>query len=212
MGYRVNNVPWLLKPFFWLYSYGLGFLACLLISIFRVSCCVRTEGDENLRSSTNAIFAYWHNHNIPSFVAFFYRNKNIVAFNHPGWYMKPVHIILSFLGTRKIIMGASGVEGRKAADEVVSFLQDGHSTFINPDGPNGPPLTLKKGALHMAEQSGIPIIPVKFLTSRELALKKTWDGKRIPIPFSTIIIKYGKPIFVTKETFEASQEALKQAL
>jgi len=104
----VDSVPWPLKPLYWVYGYGLGFSAYFLAAIFHVTCSIKLEGEENLIRVPNAIFAYWHHHNIPSFVSFYYRKRNIVAFNHPGWYMKPVHIILLLLALEIFANDKSG--------------------------------------------------------------------------------------------------------
>jgi hypothetical protein len=36
--------------------------------------------------------------------------------------MKPSHVMLRFVGVRKLILGSSGHSGRKAADELVIVL------------------------------------------------------------------------------------------
>ena len=56
-------------------------------------------------------------------------------------------------------------------DLIVEFLKRGYSTVIMPDGPNGPSQVIKNGVLHMSQQSGVPIVPVKYTVSK---IPKIW--------------------------------------
>jgi lysophospholipid acyltransferase (LPLAT)-like uncharacterized protein len=59
-------------------------------------------------------------------------------------------------------MGSSLHEGKKGADNIVEALNNGYSTVVFPDGPYGPLHEIKKGVLHMATQSKVPIVPTKI--------------------------------------------------
>ena len=63
----------------------------------------------------------------------------------------------------------------------------------------------------MALQSGVPIIPLRVVATRCFRTR-SWDRKMQPVPFSTIDVVIGSPIVVTTSTFEATFEALTQAL
>jgi len=130
---------------------------------------------------------------------------------HPAWYTKPVAVLLSLIGVQRFILGSTGHDGRRAADELVTYLKDGYSTLIVPDGPHGPARTLKKGVLHIALQSGVPIVPLHISATKALR-SSSWDRKMQPLPFSTIHVTVGSPIVVTTSTFEESFEELTHAL
>jgi hypothetical protein len=130
---------------------------------------------------------------------------------HPAWYTKPVAVLLSMIGVQRFILGSTGHDGRRAADELVTYLKGGYSTLIAPDGPRGPARTLKKGVLHIALQSGVPIVPMHISATRSLR-SSSWDRKMQPLPFSTIHVVVGSPIVVTTSTFDESLEALTHAL
>jgi lysophospholipid acyltransferase (LPLAT)-like uncharacterized protein len=212
--YTVENIPWYLKPGFWLFGYGLGFLFYLFVRCLSFTCRIEMRGEENLRTSPNHIFAMWHQENLPAFVVSLFRRLGgrFVMLNHPMWYMKPVHFALDRLGVEKLVLGSTGHGGRKAADQLVEFLREGWSTHINPDGPAGPPKALKKGVLHLALQSGVPIIAVKIEVQSERVLRSSWDGKRLPLPFTRITILLERPLVVTPGNFEASAARLAKAL
>ena len=130
---------------------------------------------------------------------------------HPPWYTKPVAVLLNLIGVQRFVLGSTGHDGRRAADELVTYLNEGYSTLIAPDGPSGPARTLKKGVLHMALQSGVPIVPLRVAATRCLR-SKSWDRKMQPLPFSTIHVVVGSPIVVTTSTFEATFDQLTLAL
>jgi uncharacterized DUF497 family protein len=120
--------------------------------------------------------------------------------------MKPIHIGLKLMGVR-VLLGSGGEEGRKAANDLVDLLRHGWSTAISPDGPHGPQGVLKSGVLHIALQSGVPILPVRFIASRTFALP-SWDKKPLPLPFSSITVVLGEPIAVGESNFEEAAKLL----
>jgi len=109
------------------------------------------------------------------------------------------------MGTKKLALGSSGNEGRLGLAEVVDNLKKGFNTLINPDGPAGPLKVLKPGVLDMSIESGIPVISLKITTTRAIKLSKTWDNKRIPLPFSKIIISFSNPVQVSDSNREEAR-------
>lgn len=212
MRYRVDHVPFVLKPFFLLYGYVLGFLMFAACAVLHFLCRIRTEGRENLRGRSNFIYCMWHDNVFPYFVSFLRHDRPHMWMNHPAWYMKPIHVAIRLVGVKGLVLGSTGHSGQEAAARLVSSLKEGYSTLMMPDGPAGPPKVLKKGVLHMALQSGVPIVPLKILTPHRILLKMTWEGKRIPLPFSTIRVVYEKPIGVTEENFDRAAETLEAVL
>src|SRR4051794_35178040 len=85
-------------------------------------------------------------------------------------------LCLSIEGLKRLLQGSSGCEGRQAVNELASLVRRGWSTTISPDGPLGPPRTLKKGVLHIAAQSGVPIVPLTISATRFISVP-SWDGK-----------------------------------
>lgn len=82
-----------------------------------------------------------------------------------------------------------------------------------PDGPYGPVKEVKPGVLWMSMQSGVPIIPVTFDFSRARTFRiNSWDRKLYVLPFSSVVVKFGKPIHVTKETISRDKATLTAAL
>ncbi|QQR79332.1 MAG: DUF374 domain-containing protein [Deltaproteobacteria bacterium] len=211
MSYRVDNIPFWLKPFYLIYSYVMGWFLYALAWSVQQTCRIEFVGLENLESSPNHIFSAWHTYLGPYFSVFVKHEKPHAWINHPLWFMKPIHILLDKIGIQEIILGSAGRGGKDAADQLVTYLQKGYSTLINPDGPAGPPRVLKKGVLHLALASGVTVIPMKIGVSHYLTLK-TWDTKRITLPFSKITVVYEKPVRVTQENFENAGKVIAQAM
>ena len=211
--YRVDKVPIIIRPQFYLYGYGLGLLLFFYLLILRVTTKVKIVGREKLTKNSNHIFILWH-----SFVPLGLTSATPLIpavldrapqawMQHPVWYMKPIHVLLRLMGVKKIILGSTGHSGRDAADLLVDYLRLGYSTVINPDGPNGPAFVLKKGILHLSLKSNVPIVPLRFSLSSYQELK-TWDRKKFARPFSTIEMEIGEPIYVTSSSFENAYELL----
>ncbi len=211
VAYRVDNIPLWLKPFYLAYSYTMGWLLYAFSRCLHATCRVRFVGLEHLESSPNHILAAWHTHLGPYFAVFVRHDRPHAWINHPLWFMKSIHVLLRSLGIRKVILGSAGHGGKEAAAQLVDYLKAGYSTFINPDGPAGPPRVLKKGVLHLALASGVPVVPMRIETGACLTLN-TWDRKRIPLPFTTLTVVYGEPICVTQENFEQAEQRVSQAM
>ena len=207
--YRVDNVPWPLLPLFPVYGYGAAALALLMIVVCRA--LVRVEWD-NIERATGPgrILCAWHE----NVVVYFVVRPPIVNqawINHPYWYMRPVHVVMRWQGVRRIVLGSAGADGRAAVDQLVDALRAGGSTAMFPDGPHGPSRQLKKGVLHLAAQSALPVVPLRFEMTWEVRLPG-WDGKRMPLPFSTVRVRCGAPVPVDVADLEGAAGAIEAAL
>jgi lysophospholipid acyltransferase (LPLAT)-like uncharacterized protein len=175
--YRVDKVPIIIRPQFYLYGYGLGLLLFFYLLILRLTTKVKIVGREKLTKNPNHIFALWH-----SFVPVGLTTATPIIhtaldrapqawMQHPLWYMKPIHVLLRLMGVKKIVLGSTGHSGRDAAELLVDYLRLGYSTTINPDGPDGPAFVLKKGIFYLALESKVPIVPLRFSLSSYRELK-----------------------------------------
>jgi lysophospholipid acyltransferase (LPLAT)-like uncharacterized protein len=208
--YHVNEVPLILKPMVFLYGYGIAFVGFVYCLVVHLTSNVVVIGKERLEQRPNHIFCFWHTF-IWLYFAVFLRNRLHAWMQHPTWFLKPSHVMLRFIGVRKIVFGSTGHSGKKAADRLVEYLKKGYSTVILPDGPSGPPFIMKKGALHISLQSNVPIAPMRFQTSKPLEIRY-WDRRRWPMPFSRITVEIGEPVQVTKDNFEHSYDIISRSL
>jgi hypothetical protein len=75
-----------------------------------------------------------------------------------------------------------------------------------PDRPAWP-----SAASGTSPQTGVPIVPLRFTLSRAWQLP-TWDSKRLPLPFSTITVRFEQPIFVEARNFDTAMNELADLL
>jgi lysophospholipid acyltransferase (LPLAT)-like uncharacterized protein len=208
--YHVNEVPVILKPMFYLLGYGLPLLGFMYCSIVHLTSKIVFIGKDRLNERSNYIFCFWHTFIFLYFTVFM-RTRLHVWMQHPTWYMKPSHVMLRFIGVKKIVLGSSGYSGKEAADQLVEYLKKGYSTVLLPDGPSGPPFQMKKGTLHISLQSNVPIAPMRFQTTNSIEIPY-WDRRKWPLPFSRITVEYGEPTQVTKDNFDMAYDLISKSM
>lgn len=94
------------------------------------------------------------------------------------------------------VRGSSSSGGGASSLRALSrVLAGGESVIVVPDGPRGPREILKPGVVALARQSQVPIVPVTVGAAREWRLG-SWDGFRVPKPFSRCLVRAGAPIGV----------------
>ncbi|MGH8046519.1 MAG: lysophospholipid acyltransferase family protein [Chthoniobacterales bacterium] len=106
------------------------------------------------------------------------------------------------------IRGSSSRRGARALSECADWLNAGGDLAVTPDGPKGPRYTLGPGLILLAQITNARILPMHVKFSKAVALK-SWDGFRIPLPFSRMDITIGPyetiPPTPTEEAFEAER-------
>jgi lysophospholipid acyltransferase (LPLAT)-like uncharacterized protein len=211
MRYRVDTIPRLVRPLYAAVTWSLGLLLYSYYALCRLTSRVSIEGPGKHDLSQHAIFCLWHE-SWSSYFAVFARYRSPHAMlNHPAAYMKPLHTVLQVMGLRKLLLGSSGDEGRRAANELADLIQRGYATTISPDGPHGPPRVLKKGVLHIALQSGAPIVPLTICSSRYIPWP-SWDSKKFPLPFSRFKVIFHERIWVHRHNFDDAAARIVKAL
>lgn len=206
MRYRVDNVPIVLRPFWLGYSWVVALSIWIFLVILQATCKIRIQNHIDFCGQRNFVYSLWHRFWFLWAVSFVRSHRRHAWLQHPAAYMKPIHIGLKLMGIR-VLLGSGGEEGRKAANDLVDLLRQGWSTVISPDGPHGPQGVLKSGVLHIALQSGVPILPVRFIAPRTFALP-SWDKKPLPFPFSRVTVVFGEPITVSESNFEEAAKVL----
>ena len=149
------------------------------------------------RGGKNAISAILHQDVIIS--AFLYQGKRIVSMVSTSQDGDRISQVAHKLG-HDIVRGSGAQRGRRALGEMIDYLDshEGVVAALTIDGSRGPVGICKKGILHLAQQSGCPIVPIRTWSKRHFLLK-TWDRTLIPLPFSRIVAVAGEPIHVPRE-------------
>jgi lysophospholipid acyltransferase (LPLAT)-like uncharacterized protein len=114
------------------------------------------------------------------------------------------------------IRGSSGV-GRKggaaALLALVNHIRNGKPAFLAVDGPKGPRGRVSPGVALLSQKTGAPVLPLAFISTRRWVLKTAWDRTQLPLPFSTIVGRFGEPMYSREgESADAFAERIQRVL
>ncbi len=98
--------------------------------------------------------------------------------------------------------------GARALAQALRILKSGGGICITPDGPRGPAEIAQNGPIIMAQRTSAPILPYAIVSSPAKRLN-TWDGFRIPYPFTRGALVFGKAVIPDKGD---DRDALRLAL
>lgn len=108
--------------------------------------------------------------------------------------------------------GSNRKGGKTGRELLLKCIDRGICPALAVDGSSGPRRTCKAGVVDLALKSNRPILPI-FSNCSSYWTVPTWDKLKVPKPFSTVEVAYGKPIFPNKEIeFSKWQEKVKTAL
>lgn len=167
----------------------------------------KTHGRAIFKEHRNkpAIFVFWHGRSMmlsPIVRMYGVRGYAVASRSRDGRMMAKLQRLFGL----RAIYGSTSDGGISVLRNGVRILRSGkRSVCISPDGPSGPSLRVQDGALYFAKMSGAPIIPACFSCSRPW-FQNRWDRYLIAKPFSKIVCRVGKPVFVDsnvgKDEFE----------
>lgn len=101
-----------------------------------------------------------------------------------------------------IIRGSATRGGAQALREIYTAIRKQKiSPIVTPDGPTGPIYQCKPGVAMLAQLSRAPLLPLAYSGTRLWRLR-SWDQFMLPVPFSSIIVGIGPPLFVDKTLAE----------
>jgi len=109
-------------------------------------------------------------------------------------------VVASILRYRKIttIRGSTRRIGTAAIRKMLDTVASRH-LVITPDGPRGPNRVMSPGIAYLASRTSRAVVPTGFACSRCWRWKGSWSELIIPIPFSTVVMLTGTPIYVPSE-------------
>lgn len=199
---------------FFLVQWIVAIFISLIIWLIYLLCFVKYEGRDILKKyrKRSAIFVFWHGRSM--MLSPMVRINGLTGFavsslSRDGQIMAKIQRIFGL----KTIYGSSSEGGISVLKEGVRILRNKANNIlcITPDGPSGPSLKVKDGALYFAKMTGLPIIPVCYSASR-VFIQNRWDRYFIVRPFSKVICQIGDPIFIDKKITKKEFENKKQYL
>ncbi len=176
-------------------------IGALLIKSLMSSCKVIYEtGLERIQkalhtSKGKAVYVTWHQRMSYNFHLFGPKHLTmIISLSRDGEYAVKTAQLLGFRAVR----GSSSRGGIRALKGMIEKINSGASGGVLADGPQGPPRIAKMGAILIARETGVPIIPVTWGADRCWVLN-SWDRYMIPKPFAHISLFYGEPMWIPKQ-------------
>jgi len=165
-------------------------------------------------AAARVVYAFWHRNIIPMTVTFANQKGCAMVSEHrDGEVITRIIERMGFYTAR----GSTTRGGAKALRSMLRFVRDpeGGDIGITPDGPRGPACKVQNGVVFLASRSGFPLVPVGAALDRAWVLK-SWDGFRIPKPFSRCAVVIGEEIDVGRlekeEEIEEAARRLEEAI
>ncbi|MEI6870826.1 MAG: lysophospholipid acyltransferase family protein [Verrucomicrobiota bacterium] len=156
--------------------------------------------------------AIWHNRILILPLCFEWicrRRRRVTVLTSPS---RDGLLLANFVGYfgMSSVHGSSSRRGSIALRQLQAAIKSGSDVAITPDGPRGPVYQLNPGLLYLAAKMDIPIMAIQVDYEACWTLR-SWDKFQIPKPFSTVHIRFMKP--VSKADFDdASVEKYHQAI
>lgn len=92
--------------------------------------------------------------------------------------------------------GSSSSRGKDALAEMVDLIKEkNYCSGLALDAPRGPAMKVKMGIVMLGRDTGQPIVPLVSWATRKIQFH-SWDSMILPLPFSTIVLTFGKPFEV----------------
>lgn len=148
------------------------------------------------------IFAFWHCCVLPA--AWLFRRRRIAVMTSRSLDGEFIARVIRRFGFTPV-RGSSTRGGQRALLEMDRMLADRQAVAFTIDGPRGPRFVAKKGPVLLARTSGAPITAFYVAVQRAWGLN-TWDRLVIPKPFSRILVRVARKIFVPSDADDAAME------
>ena len=159
------------------------------------------------RENKNYVFAFWHGTMLlPWYIN---RNKNFLGLISKS---KDGDLLATTLRNWRyqVVRGSSSKGGSVALGVMIDYAKNKTSVAVTPDGPLGPALKLKAGAVIAAKKSGVPLVLAGVAYQKKKYLS-SWDKFQVPKPFSKAKLIYSDPIYVEQTlTYEKTSETIQQ--
>lgn len=173
---------------------NIGKLADLVYGILHIQEFFTHIIEINHPEVQNCIYAIWH---ADQFCVYGIRNNeklNILVSNSADGEF--ITRIIHKMGM-KTVRGSSARKGCVSSTlQLITKLKEGENVAIMVDGPHGPLHKVKGGAIKLAQETGLPIVPLHWYSAEKTFFSlPSWDKMTTPIGNCHIINLYGEPIY-----------------
>jgi len=163
-----------------------------------VAATCRVQGPPVIQDQ--AILAFWHEYNLVAAAAAhrLRGHQHHVSFSTQTFRGEVMNAMLRGLDAGSVPLPPEGDRAGAArlTRDMARLGREGASVVVSPDGPVGPYRRAKPGALIVARESGIPLLPWAVAVRPALRLGRRWDRHVVPLPFCRMRVVQGEPIQV----------------
>ena len=174
-------------------------LVTLVIKLLLYSCrVIKVEGREKetealAQSQGKAVYATWHQRVIFHARHLAHHDLTVmISQSRDGEYATRLVRLFGHTNVR----GSSTRGGSLALKKLTQKIKEGGRGGILADGPLGPARVAKIGAVIMAHEAQVPLIPLTWGVDRCWIIN-SWDRFLMPKPFARIVIYYPEPIWIS---------------
>ena len=169
---------------------------------------------QSLKDGTPWVLVTWHGR--LSMVPYAWDWKTwqftVLSFDHPA--SKIMGDTLRKRGIHLLQLNRKG-SNTSVLRHAIRAFRAGHCIGVTPDGPIGPHMVVKPGAVELAAICGAKIAPLTFSVKRRIVLK-TWDRFVLPLPFNRGVFVMGPahavPRKMSPDELQAEMERLRAAM
>jgi hypothetical protein len=111
------------------------------------------------------------------------------------------------------VAGSGATRGIPAVEELGRRVRERpQSVFLMADGASGPPRQARWGAVHLARDTGLPIVPARGWTDHLVTLRRTWMRLVLPWPWGRGVVLSGEPLRVPPDADKRALETARAEL
>ncbi len=183
----------------------------LFIRVLGATLRIRTFGRQHYQerrkgSNRRVVYSLWHCNILPLVITYRGQGTRVMISKHTdGEIIARIVHRLGFTTER----GSTTRGGARALKALVRLRNDPSACdiAITPDGPRGPARKAQSGAIFIGAKTGFPLAPVGVALERAWVLG-SWDGFRIPKPFSRCVVVTGEDIHISRDCDETMAEEM----
>ncbi|MFH1215852.1 MAG: lysophospholipid acyltransferase family protein [Pseudomonadota bacterium] len=176
------------------------------------TCRVTRRGHEHFRqligSGKPFIVSFWHYGVI--YIVYHARDLPYVAMVSASKDGEYVARILEGKGF-STVRGSRNKGAIGALKGLMREMGKGKTAVLVADGSQGPARKAQAGTILLAARTGAMILPVGWSASRYKTFR-SWDRTAIPLPFSRVVLCYGRPFSVAAELDSPGLEKYRRKL
>ena len=158
------------------------------------------EGATPERVARPTIYSFWHQCIFPA--AALFQDQDIAVMTSLSFDGEFIARSIERLGFRAV----RGSSSRGAVGALLGMrreVENGRAVAFTIDGPRGPRYVAKPGPVLLGQATGAPLAAFHIALENPWVMK-SWDGTRIPKPFSRALLRVSRAMYVPAEYSEDS--------